>query len=349
MKIGIYSPYLDTLGGGEKYIGIVAEHLSINHTVDIFWSGSHSVKQQLCGKLNLDLDRVNFTPNIFADKNLFSRILKTNKYDRIIFLSDGSIPFIFAKKNILHFQVPFQGKIGILDKIKLLNIRKIICNSFFTKRYVDKTYGFVSQVVYPPVDTALFVPGIKQNIILSVGRFTQTLHSKKQEVLIDAFRKLTEAKVKGWKLRLIGNAMPGDNGYISKLREESAKLPVEIVTNASLSILKNSYAEAKIYWHAAGFGENESHPEKMEHFGISTVEAMSAMRVPIVFKAGGQIEIVANGENGFLWENKDELVSRTKELIENNNKRESLAFFAQKRSRDFNKGKFCEKIDEIIA
>jgi hypothetical protein len=36
MKIGIYSPYLDTVGGGEKYMLTIAEGFSKENNVDVF-------------------------------------------------------------------------------------------------------------------------------------------------------------------------------------------------------------------------------------------------------------------------------------------------------------------------
>ncbi len=47
--------------------------------------------------------------------------------------------------------------------------------------------------------------------------------------------------------------------------------------------LADLYARASIFWHAAGLGEDaEDDPNRMEHFGISIVEAMSAGAVPVV-------------------------------------------------------------------
>jgi len=37
----------------------------------------------------------------------------------------------------------------------------------------------------------------------------------------------------------------------------------------------------------------------LEHFGITTVEAMAAGCVPLVYDSGGQAEIVSSGYNGY--------------------------------------------------
>ncbi len=36
MRVAIYTPYLDTFGGGEKYMLTIAETLSKDSTVDLF-------------------------------------------------------------------------------------------------------------------------------------------------------------------------------------------------------------------------------------------------------------------------------------------------------------------------
>ena len=42
MKIGIYSPYLDTLGGGERYMISLASHWSKSHEVSVYWDSKTS-------------------------------------------------------------------------------------------------------------------------------------------------------------------------------------------------------------------------------------------------------------------------------------------------------------------
>ena len=73
-----------------------------------------------------------------------------------------------------------------------------------------------------------------------------------------------------------------------------------------LKDILNEYKLAKIYWHASGFGEDlETHPEKAEHFGITTVEAMINGLVPIVIDAGGQKEIVVQDRWVFMEDQKN--------------------------------------------
>ena len=64
MKIGFYSPYLDTFGGGERYILTLASHLSKNNQVDVFWDDV-TIKAPLARFLRIDLTKIDFEKNIF--------------------------------------------------------------------------------------------------------------------------------------------------------------------------------------------------------------------------------------------------------------------------------------------
>jgi len=337
-KAGVYDPYLDTLGGGERYTLTFADCLSRNgYQVDVFWDDKAD-KKRLEERLGIKLERVNFIPETF----------NSNGYDLIFFLSDGSIPFLTANQNILHFQVPFHGVGGRkwLNRIKLRRINYVVCNSFFTKKFIDQEYGVDAKVIYPPVAVESFKPLAKENLIISVGRFTDALHNKRQDVLIEAFKKM---KIKDWKLILIGGDEEGKE-YVAGLRKKTDGSPIEIITNPSFDKLKVFYGQAKIFWTAAGFGINdEKEPEKVEHFGITTVEAMASGCVPVVINKGGQKEIVQQGKNGFLWETEKQLIDKTLELIENEHEWSKLSKAAQERSLVFSEKKFYEKIKKLVG
>jgi len=45
MRIGVYDPYLDDMGGGEKYMLTLASCLSNDHDVTLFWNNSEDLKR----------------------------------------------------------------------------------------------------------------------------------------------------------------------------------------------------------------------------------------------------------------------------------------------------------------
>ena len=73
----------------------------------------------------------------------------------------------------------------------------------------------------------------------------------------------------------------------------------------------------------------------MEHFGITTVEAMSFGAVPVVINKGGQKETVIHGETGYLWNDEMECVELTKNLIDDDAMRKKFAVAAVERSYQF--------------
>lgn len=347
MKFGFYSPYLDTYGGGERYMLTLASHVSQNHQVDIFWN-DQSIKPLLARFLKIDLSKCNFVQNIITDG--FSNKLATLKYDWTFILSDGSIPTTLAKKNILHFQVPFKfNSLDFKTKLKLKKYNWVIVNSNFTKEYIDKSFNVVSKVIYPPVDIKSINPGIKEKVIVSVGRFSaHQLHPKKQEILIEVFKEIYK-KAPDWKLVLAGQAKKDDQKYLRALRKSARGFAIKIMDNMPVENLRKLYATSSIYWHATGFGENEvKNPERMEHFGISTVEAQAAGAVPVVIAKGGQKEIVIDGKNGRLWETKSQLYETTLELISDQQKLHKLSGEAVKNSKRFSQELFFKEYEQIL-
>lgn len=344
MKIGFYSPYLDSFGGGERYTLILASHWSERHDVSVFWDYD-TILSEAQRRLDIDLSRVKVTQNIFRGINIFKKLLLTRQYDLIFVLSDGSIPSTLATYNILHYQVPFPA-VGY-SAIKLSRYQAVVCNSEFTKRSLDARVNKRAMVIYPPVRSIEEGGSKKEKLILSVGRFTGFHTAKKQHVLIDAFAKgFKDNKWSGWKLLLAGGLLSSDQGYFDTLKEMAKGLPITIESNISHDQLVYYYRRASIYWHAAGYGETD--PRWMEHFGITTVEAMSAGAAPVVFAGGGQTEIVEDGKNGFLWDNPKELVKKTGALIDDMKRREEFQKAAIKRAQDFCEDKFCTAFNRLL-
>lgn len=356
MKAAIYSPYLDTLGGGEKYMMTIAELLSKSgFEVDVLLDEHlHSfkaeyLKSQLSERFALDLHEAAFIKApVGKGSNILERLFFLTNYDSLFYLTDGSIFYPTAKKNILHIQSPLPGQPAKSwwGKIKLKGWNLIVYNSNFTKDHSKENWPIQSEVIYPPVDTDKIRPLKKKKYILSVGRFSAYLKDKKQANLIRAFKELASENVKDWTLHLVGSAGEGDKNYINELREMARGLPVKFYPNLERNKLIKLYGESSIYWHASGLGEND--PTKMEHFGISTVEAMAAGCVPVVIAKGGQTEIVEAGKSGYLWENLEDLKETTIKLIKDDNIRNLTARKATLRSRKFRKEIFADKILKIV-
>jgi glycosyltransferase involved in cell wall biosynthesis len=225
----------------------------------------------------------------------------------------------------------------------------VVSNSEFTQEWVERFWQCDSTVLYPPV--TMHKPGTKEPIILSVGRFFDATHghSKKQLELVHAFRRLYDKGGRGWTLHLVGGCGPDGRSYVERVRQASEGLPVELHLDATGDELESLYAQASIYWHAAGLGEDEArHPDRLEHFGITTVEAMSAGAVPVVVGLAGLRETVRHGVDGFHFRSIAGLCSETLSLMADDALRERMARSAARRAESFSIDAFQSRLRRIV-
>jgi len=351
MNIGIYNPYLDTLGGHERYTLGIAQYLSHVHSVTVFWDDP-AIRTKARDRFGFPLEKIRIQPNVWNKSRLFEKSRISRSFDIMVFVSDGSIPLSFSKRTVVLFEFPVPWvRLSAIVRFKVRRISAFICNSSFTKKYIDKTFHISSLVAQPGIDTKTLQKhqNKKTKTILSVGRFTRGMNTKKQSEMIDAFIGLYESGISDWSYHLVGGVLPHDEGYLKTLKARANGYPIYFHSNISRDTLIALYKSAGIYWHATGFGEDlDLHPERAEHFGMSTIEAMAAGAVPVVFAGGGQVDIISDGSNGFLWKDIDTLKNKTSYLIKYPHKRDEVAKNAVIRSNDFEEEKSWERLSRLI-
>ena len=233
---------------------------------------------------------------------------------------------------------------------------KVIAISRYTANWIEQLWGLPSEVIYPPCED-MGPPLEKEKIILHVGRFAAPQneiesHHKAQEILLQTFRDMKQAQRQGWELHFAGNLGPNKAAehFATRLTQDARGLPVKFHFNASFAELRELYRRAAIYWHATGIGyAPEDHPAKQEHFGITTVEAMSAGAVPVVKRSGGQVEIVTHGVDGIFWDDVSELLGQTNALINAPDKRRLLGEQAAISSTRFRREVLNADMDQVIT
>ncbi|MCK5567467.1 MAG: glycosyltransferase [Actinomycetia bacterium] len=198
----------------------------------------------------------------------------------------------------------------------------------------------------------------KQKVILSVGRFFPEHHNKKQYELAATFIKMIEKypkDMKGYTLYLVGGVsdIAGHREYVESIRKLVVGYPIEVLANVPFERLAGLFRKASIFWHASGLGEDENaHPEKFEHFGITTVEAMSAGCIPVVINKGGQKEIITEGVDGFFFDGLQELSDISLKIIRGEVESGKIRENAIANCRKFSNSCFAQKllllIEEVI-
>ncbi|MDP9312889.1 MAG: glycosyltransferase family 4 protein [Chloroflexota bacterium] len=230
----------------------------------------------------------------------------------------------------------------------------ILANSRFTQRWIERRWQRRSEVLYPAVDVAAGPAQAtrKGPGIISVGRFFAGAHNKQHLPMIEAFRALCDAGLRGWEYHLVGGCdldQPAQRAYLRRVQAATVGYPIQVHVNAPLATVRQLYSSASLFWHAAGFGEDEErNPDAVEHFGITTIEAMAAACVPVVIAKGGQVETVEAGVSGLLWHTLAELQVHTRLLIEDAALRERLAAGARVRSQQFSFQVFAARVQDVF-
>jgi glycosyltransferase involved in cell wall biosynthesis len=223
--------------------------------------------------------------------------------------------------------------------------------SEYTRLWTQRRWDTDSETVYPPVDNDfLRVP--KENVILSVGRFAVPGegHGKKQGEMLAAYKQVEE-ELNGWRYVTVGGLAdtPVHQNFFNALRDQAALCRrAQVHDNLGRDELKRIYERASIFWHAAGYGTDDSDPLLVEHFGISTVEAMAAGCVPVVINKGGPREVVEHGVSGFLWDTLEELKSYTSLLARDQELRERMSEAARERAKLFSRESFLLRFLRLL-
>lgn len=360
MKIVFFSPYLPThSGGGEKHLFDVAQVLSETHSVFIAVSERfladktlieiRSTYEHFYGR---SLKKCQFiTTPLFTSKSSGEKLLWTAQFDCLYYVTDGSLFFSLAKKNLLHVQVPFTHPLSLLDSLKLLNWQGVNVNSQFTQKTLKRAWpGVATTVLYPVITDATSHKHTKKKKIIGVGRFFTGLHAKRQDILVDAFRFFCEhypQESKGWELVLIGSCE--DAAYLKQVQARAAGLSISFCIGISRADLLQHYAEARFFWHAAGYGiDEDAHPEQVEHFGITTLEAMSYEVIPLVIGKGGQKEILTDELQHLLWSEPEECVQKMCALMQSDQEA-TLRKKVHARSQDFGEKRFRQQVKAFFG
>ncbi len=298
---------------------------------------------------------------LYAQKLFFKKqqyIAKSTKGFDLFINCSRELFYGKARKNISIIHLPYEKIISapINKKIPWLkkkadqhdinfveNTDLFIPNSNFTSYWLTKEWQVPENkkvVLYPPVTEIESKAKKHTNQIFICSRIEST---KKIDLLINAYES-SEVLKNNCRLVIAGSIKEEDISYIEYIKNISPA--VEFHFNPSRKEIEKLYAESDFFWHARGLDEID--PRLFEHFGITTVEAMSAGCIPIVINKGGQQEIV-NKDCGFKFNTLAELVFYTEKIIKNPDEMIKLRKNAIKQSKKFSKNMFKINFEKILC
>ncbi|MGJ6980374.1 glycosyltransferase [Aestuariimicrobium soli] len=229
----------------------------------------------------------------------------------------------------------------------------IVANSGFTANHVRSRWGRTAVVVPPPC-SPMEADATRRRQIVAVGRIERPVPgvpNKRHDVLVDAFCTLTDLHDQGWELQLAGTCPNDQQDYLASLRDRAQGAPVTLHPNLPHADLATLYASSTIFWHAQGFGESVTeHPETQEHFGITTVEAMSAGVIPVVIDTAGPREVVAPVAGAERWITLDDLAAATRRVASlTESERASIEGACRARAAEFSPDAFTARIAALLG
>ena len=363
LDIGIYNLHMRAMGGGEKLTLVLAEHLSRAHNVLLFCAEPLDMTA-LEQFFDVDLSRVKVvcleSPGSLSrvlarlsGSNIslhHERQLRAHKLDLFINNSYASELRCPTTRGIFMCMFPHAASPVVSNSYST-----IVAISRYAADWVWKRWDRHSEVLYPPCDD-MGPPSAKEKIILHVGRFIadsveDARHHKRQDLLLKIFKGMTDLHEQGWELHFTGSLSSDAKSktFADTLVRAAEGSPVFFHFNSAREELRKLYRRAAVYWHATGYGvDADKYPSTQEHFGISTVEAMSAGAVPVVYATGGQKEIVTDEVDGYWWTDIDRLVNQTRRLANDDELRSELAHQAILSNRRFSREQFVANIDRLI-
>lgn len=221
----------------------------------------------------------------------------------------------FSFPSVVKKIVPFLvNYLRVWDRVSVDRVDKLIANSNFVSKRIQKYYRKDSVVINPPVSIDKFYVEKDENkrgdYFLIVGRL---LAYKRVDIAIQAFNKL------GLPLKIIGR------GPEMKRLKKIAGPNIEFLGRVEDEDLPRYYAECQAF----------IFPQE-EDFGIVAIEAMASGRPLIAYKGGDIVENMEDGKTGVFFDRQtpDEIIGAVKRFRSHKYDQEYIRSIAEKFDRD---------------
>jgi GT2 family glycosyltransferase/glycosyltransferase involved in cell wall biosynthesis len=350
----LFSEFGLMMGGGERYLLSLAASLSRSHVVSLAFPGPYS--QLRLGNIQdaLGLDIQTF-PLIDVTRRPLSRLA----CDLFVNLGNSFVPHVapVGRKNLYVCQFPFDDAHDVsVDAAQRLLVwdEVFVYSEFARTRFMHKARrvgaSTVPSVVAPPCTMLSAGDERDQLEIVTVGRFFEAGHSKRQDVAVAALRELVEAGVPA-RLHVVGGVSTHDEArtFFARVQSSAKGLPVNFYPDATRQQLARIVGRSLFYWHCSGLGVPMSDPERMEHFGISVVEAMAAGCVPVVADRGGPAAFVSEVDPSLLATGAPDYARLTGALWKDPARRRQLAEKAAVVAQRYSHASFAEAVSDAVA
>ncbi len=371
MRLVIATPFLETRGGMERVILMIARHFGARvHCIGYDPANTFSEFE----KLDVEVARPSPIRKMPFSRRVTTAIeagsyfynLKLEDYDLINaqqtpseWIRHRNSPVVWychtpnreafdlyewrMKQRNLPSKAVFWASIQafkFLEHRTVPQIEYIFTNSMNSQSRLKKYLGRESEVLHPGVDADRFFCRGYENFFFYPSRIAP---EKRLEYAIDAFN-LFSKQAKGWKLVLAGSLSerPEHQGYFKKIKSmcgDSVSIETNISENRLLDLYSRCYAVL--------------YTPINEDYGLVPLEAMAASKPCLAPDEGGPRETIVHGTDGFLVSGPEQMAGRMEWLAKRPEKCEAMGKAGRAKVvkeftwRNFLK-RFEEKTEEIV-
>ena len=373
MNILFYLIRYPGIGGIESVTHLVAEQLNVSYNVNVtilsFLQQGDSAcsfvkllkmpnSKDWCAKENYDfadkvIDEGNFDYVVYQDSyaNIQDVIFTAAKKHGVqVLVFEHNTP-LYVLKNAVSYPlfswrgiksrmaVPYRITQSVLRKRNLLKncYKYVLLSSRFIPEFCWYTFAwkFKDKITYinNPVKIKEIKVAKKENVILCVA---QLAYRKRVDLMLNAWAKIY-SKLPEWKFQIVGDGV--ECNLLKKIVMEKNIPRVEFVGYANPDAY---YQKAKIFWMTSSF----------EGWPMTLFECLQYECIPVVFNSfSSLLDIVDDGENGFIVKNLDEndLVEKTIMIANDERLRTQMAKDAAEKARRFDVKVIAEKWAELLG
>jgi len=255
-----------------------------------FWPFNSIYLSQFSGKFDFVYS---FSPYIIIDTNL-PHLIYSSGPPLIPQLESSSFRFKLVK---LIFHLIFSTKYPVYKTQKLANY---VVNSNFIAKLFTEAHKRSVEVIYPSNQFASKADQYGGKKFYTTF-FSRIVEYKRPEYLIELASRFPQQQ-----FIIMGGLTRNNYSYHSKLKAAvRAKniQNIEIYSNPELGFVQDVLSKTSVY----------IFPAEMEHFGITTVEAIEYGAIPLVHDSGGQREIVL--DSNLRFQRFDDLLKKYTKLL----------------------------------
>ncbi len=337
-------------GGAQRVISLMANHWAAQHNISILTISSDESFYDFSSKISITMLNLQREPgsitsglraNIARIKSIRTELKAINPHIVISFLTQTNIITTIACKSL---------GIPVIVSERNDPSKDIISSIWKTARYLTyrfsdlmvvqtkhiqqffKGYGIKTTIIPNPVRTVNLTEVKKEKIILATGRLSP---QKGFDLLISAFAEISS---KEWRLIILGDGPERDK--LNRLITDKG-LENRVMMPGLVKDIDSFFSRASIFVLSSRF----------EGFPNVLCEAMAAGLPCISFNCNsGPSDIITQNVNGILVESEDkkELSSTIKDLINNEDKRNALGREASKITTELNLDKIMSQWEKII-